>query len=211
MPPSTQDDIPEKVRVDGIEVALLTAKVVDYQYKLEDYALLENFNSKSSGPYTAVDAKTAYVAMRVKVEKPSNGDYEVKVNNKTTYIEPKSFSRGTGKEASYLVFRKVTLSKGHNILEITVKSPDGTQTGTYTVIVKYDGGPDPVKLPMKDRRMIRGVYCPAQRRPLAGEKPDFVWLIGIAGWCGSCPTSLNVAGSNGGKLASKFRSKGFVL
>jgi len=30
--------------------------------------------------------------------------------------------------------------------------------------------------------MLDGIYCPAQRKPLEGEKPDFVYLIAIAGW-----------------------------
>ena len=177
----TPNDIPEECKVDAIEVALRTAKVVNNQYKLEDFVLLDNFRSDSSGPYTAADAKTAYVSVRVKAEKPSTGDYYVQLTNRTTYIAAQTLQRGTGKDASYFITGRAILSKGYNILDVKVKNPNGT-IGTYTIMIKYDGGPDPLKLEMKKRKMLPGIYCPAQRKPLEGEAPDYVWMICMTGW-----------------------------
>lgn len=169
--------IPEEVRLSGIEVALLTKKK-----KYENYVSVRDFISTSSGPYLATeDAKTAYVAIRVKAEKPFSGDYRIELNNKTAYIETRKFSRGSNEESSYLILKDIALSKGHNVLEISVKSPVSDETRVYTVIVKYDGGPDPLTLEMEKRNVLAGVYCPAQRKPLEGESPDFVWMICISG------------------------------
>lgn len=203
-----QEDIHEKVQLNAIEVALLTTKLHAGQYKYDEYAPVEKFNPEVAGPYMAKeDAKTAYVAIRVKKEKPESGDYEVKLTNTTSYIKTASFSR-SATDPAYLVLKKIALSKGHNILEIEVKSPDGAKTGKYVVVVKYDGGPDPVKLEMSKRKMLPGVYCPAQRKPLEGETPDYMWVICFAGWCPACPRVLNLAGIKGDKVASKYRSKG---
>ena len=169
-------------RVETIEVALLTSKKASGQYKYEDYALVNGFEADSSGPYTAKDAKTAYIAVRVKVEKPSGLDYKIELTNTTTYMSPMKFSRGSAENASYFILKKVPLSKGYNILEIKVKSPDNTEEGKYTVTLKYDGGPDPSTLKMTERNRLPGVYCAAQRKPLEGESPDYIWMIGIAGW-----------------------------
>ena len=177
-----QDEIHEKVQLDAIEVALLTTKLQAGQYKYDEYVPVENFKPEVAGPHMAKeDAKTAYVAIRVKKEKPGTGDYEVKLTNTTSYLKTASFSR-SAQEPAYLVLKKIALSKGHNILEIEVKSPDGTKTGKYVVVVKYDGGPDPTKVEMSKRKMLPGVYCPTQRKPLEGETPDYIWFIAIAGW-----------------------------
>lgn len=187
-PPAQGGDIPGKCEVEAIEVALITLK--GRNISLEDYTPLENFKGENSGPYAAKDAKTAYAAVRVKVKKPNDGDYEVSVTNTNTYMEPVKLVRGTDKDIEYLVHdggdivtnvrehsKGLILSKGSNILEIKVKSPDGSKEGTYVVALNYDGGPDQSK-----KKIIAGVYCPAQRRPLEGEKPDFVWAIRVAGW-----------------------------
>ena len=65
-------------------------------------------------------------------------------------MSPMKFSRGSAENASYFILKKIPLSKGHNILEIKVKSPDNTEEGKYTVTVKYDGGPDPSTLKMTE-------------------------------------------------------------
>lgn len=169
--------IPEEVRLGGIEVALLDGKK-----KYEDYVSVEGFDASSHGPYASKDAKTAYVALRLKAEKPSGGDYRVELDNKTTYVKPRTFSRATGEDASYLVLKDVVLSKGYNVLEIKVKSPTSDEAKAYIVVVKYNGGPDLFASEVGKRKMLSGVYCPAQRKPLEGEGQDFVWLIGIAGW-----------------------------
>ena len=174
--------ISNEIKLEGIEVALLTPKMVNGQYKLESYIPVENFSFNNAGPYTAQDAKTAYIAVKLKAEKPASGDYSIELTNKTTYLEPILFSRSSEGEDIYFVPRKVTLSKGYNVLEIKVKSHDGTKEGVYTVIVKYSGGPNPLDKPLEERKMLDGIYCPAQRKPLEGEKPDFVYLIAIAGW-----------------------------
>jgi len=178
------DFVQPVVRLDGIDVAMLTAKKSSGKYKYDDYISIENFESDATGPYVvASDAKTAYVAVRVKVQKPSSGDYTVKLTNTTTYIQPLSFSRLSGDEDAYLKVEKVPLSKGRNVLEIEVKSPNSSSdVGKYVVIVNYDGGPDPVALKMSERKMLPVVYLAAQRKPLEGEKEDAVWLMCIAGW-----------------------------
>lgn len=184
--PSTVNDIPGKCEIEGIEVALLTYKYSgSNRYVLEDYIPCDNFKPDVSGLYTAKDAKTAYVDVRVKsTKKHHNGDYKVEITNRTTYIAPVELQRGK-KNPEYIALqgnKLIALSKGLNILDIKVKSPDGTQEGTYSVALKYDGGPNQAKLEVNKRRMLPGVYCPAQRKPLAGEKPDFVWMMGVAGW-----------------------------
>jgi len=178
------DFVQPVVRLNGIDVAMLTAKKSSGKYKYDDYISIENFESDAAGPYVvASDAKTAYVAVRVKVQKPSSGDYTVKLTNTTTYIQPLSFSRLSGDEDAYLKVEKVPLSKGRNVLEIEVKSPNSSSdVGKYVVIVNYDGGPDPVALKMSERKMLPIVYLAAQRKPLEGEKEDAVWLMCIAGW-----------------------------
>lgn len=204
----TPDFVQPVVRLNGIDVAMLTAKKSSGKYKYDDYISIENFESDAAGPYVvASDAKTAYVAVRVKVQKPSNGDYTVKLTNTTTYIQPLSFSRLSGDEDAYLKVEKVPLSKGRNVLEIEVKSPNSTDVGKYVVIVNYDGGPDPVALKMSERKMLPIVYLAAQRKPLEGENEDAVWLICMAGWCGHCGAALIVAG-NGGHVQDKYRGKG---
>lgn len=167
------------LRVEAIEVSLLNEKK-----KYEDYIAVENFNPEESGHYViSKDAKTAYVAVRVKLEKPDGDDYSIKASNATTYMKPTGFSRLTGENASYLERKNIALSKGCNVLEIKVENPSGTSKATYTVVVKYDGGPDPLDIAtVKARKILPGFYCPAPRKPFEGESPDFVWLIGIAGW-----------------------------
>lgn len=178
-----KDDIFQQAQVEAIEVALLPAKKKGGRYTYEDYVALGNFVSEKPGPYKAQDALTAYVAVRVKKEKPESGnDYDISLENKSTYLPSKKLVRGKGNEASYLELKEVVLAKGYNTLEITVKSPDGSQVGVYTVTVEYDGGPELLELPLAKRKMLPGVYCPAQRRHAPGETPDYVWFIGIAGW-----------------------------
>jgi len=174
--------IPNETKLEAIEVALLTAKIVNGKYSYEDFVALENFNSSNAGPYTAKEAKTAYIALKLKATKPTSGDYTIELTNKTTYLSPISFSRATTGDDSYFDPKPVTLSQGYNILELKVKSPDGTKEGVYTILVKYSGGPNPLDKPLEKRKMIDGVYCPVQRKPLEGEKPDFVYLVSIAGW-----------------------------
>lgn len=181
-PASNPNIIPNEIKLDGIEVALFSPKKVNGQYKLEPYIPIEDFSFSNAGPYTAQEAKTAYIAVMLKAEKPASGDYSIELSNKTTYIEPISFSRNTEGDLSYFIPRKVTLSKGYNVLEIKVKSPDDTKEGVYTLIVKYAGEPNQLDKPIKERKMLDGIYCPAQRKPLQGERADYVYLIAIAGW-----------------------------
>lgn len=174
--------IPQEINVNSIELALLTARIANGKYQYENFVALENFSSNNAGPYTAQDAKTAYVAMKVKAEKPASGDYSIEVTNKTTYLSPISCSRAITGDDSYFEPMVITLSQGYNVLELKVKTPDGTKEGVYTILVKYSGGPNPLDKPLEKRKMIDGVYCPVQRKPLEGEKPDFVYLVSMAGW-----------------------------
>lgn len=179
-PAKEPDFIQPEVRLEGIDVAILTPRKQGGKFKYEEYAPVKEFNAEASGPYMApADAKTAYVALRAKVQKPASGnDYHIELTNTTTYIKPTKFSRIS---TSYLIINDVVLSKGTNILELKVKSPTSPTTGTYTVTVNYDGGPDPTTLPELQRNILPGVYCAAQRKPLKGEKPDYIWMIGISG------------------------------
>ena len=197
--------IPNIIKIESIEVSLLAWE--NGKYKYGDYVPVENFNSTNAGPYTAQEAKTTYVAVRLKAEKPAGGDYSIELANKTTYLEPMSFSRATGENEAYFLPVKVILSKGYNVLELKVKTPDGTKEGVYTILVKYSGGPNPLAKPLEKRKIIDGVYCPVQRKPLEGETSDFVYLISMAGWCTYCGGALYEAG-NGGHIADKYRSKG---
>ena len=183
-PAKEPDFIQPEVRLEGIDVAILTPRKQGGKFKYEEYAPVKEFNAEASGPYMApADAKTAYVALRAKVQKPASGnDYSIELTNTTTYIKPTKFSRGSDENASYLIINDVVLSKGTNILELKVQSPTSPTTGTYTVTVNYDGGPDPTTLPELQRNILHGVYCAAQRKPLKGEAPDYIWLISIAGW-----------------------------
>lgn len=178
----TPNIIPQEIKLDSIEIASLTVKKGASQYQVDPYIPLENFSSGNSGPYMAQDAKTAHIEIKLKTEKPATGDYAIELINKTTYIEPVQFSRATEGDTSYFLPKKIILSKGYNVLEIKVKSPDNSKEGVYIVIVNYNGGPNPLALEMGKRKMLDGIYCPTQRKPLEGEKPDFVYLISIAGW-----------------------------
>ena len=183
--------VPSEVGLESIEVAIVDEE--SGRAKLEEFKSLEGFKSEKSGTYQTEEAKTACITLKVKKAKPASGDdFEVEVSNKTTYIEPLKFMREPEGDDSYFVLKEkynekwynkvVALSKGRNILEIKVKNPDKSVEGTYTVSVQYAGGPDPVALEMDERHIIPGIYCPAQRKPLEGEKPDLVWMIVMAGW-----------------------------
>ncbi len=175
--------IPPELRLEAIEVALIGEK--NGGAILEDFKLLSDFKGDKAGPYeTEEAAKTAYITLKMKIARPANGDFSIRVANKTTYIEPVAFSRSSEGDINYFEnFNDlIILSKGRNILEVKIKSPDNSKECTYTVIVKYDGGPDPLALEFENRKIIPGIYCPAQRKPLNGESPDLVWMIVIAGW-----------------------------
>lgn len=177
--PQTTDAVPAEARLEAIEIAIVREK--GGKAKLEEFQPLKDFKSDSAGPYEMQEAKTAYIELKAKVAKPASGDdFSVRVVNTTTYIDPAIFSRSA--DGSYFNKERITLSKGYNILEVRVKSPDKTKEGVYTVVVKYAGGPDPLALKPGKRSIIPGIYCPAQRKPLAGEVPDLVWMIAIAGW-----------------------------
>lgn len=175
--------VPPEVQLQAIEVARLSTKKSGGNYKYEDYVPVEGFVASKAGPFVAKDAKTAYVALKVKMDQyPTSTDCHIELTNKTTYIEAREFSRGANNDNNkYFFLKEIALSKGLNILEIKVKSPDSEEEAVYTVTLKYDGGPDPVTLNMAERKMLPGVYCAAQRKPLDGEKPDYIWMIGISG------------------------------
>lgn len=175
--PEIGDKIPLNVRVLSIETA-----VVGEKGGTESYKVVKDFNLKFSGPYEA-ETKTAYIALKIKAgEKPSGNDFSITVENMNTYEEKVKLKRGSGADDEYFVLAKkdkeipmsdkITLSKGKNTLAITVTSPDGSETGKYFVTLDYAGEPDKFK-----NKIIPGIYCPAQRKPLEGEKEDFVWAI----------------------------------
>lgn len=203
--PAPQNPIPQEINLEAIEVALVAPK--DNTYEIKDYVPVKDFSATNSGPYTAQDAQTAYIMLKPKATKPTDGDYVIKLTNTTTYTPPITFSRKSATDP-YFEAKMITLSKGYNILELEVKNHDGTKQGVYTVVLKYDGGPDPLAVEMQARKMLKGIYCPAQRKPLEGETPDYMWVICFAGWCPACPRVLNLAGIKGDKVASKYRSKG---
>lgn len=206
------NEIPSEVKLEAIEVAIISEK--SGNGKIEAFKPLKDFESGKSGPYETEQAKTAYIALKMKIAKPSNGDFSIEVSNKTTYIKPVIFSRSTEGDSNYFVKNSqdildfVTLSKGLNILEVKVKNPDSSKTGVYTIMIHYDGGPDPLEKELDKRKIIPGIYCPAQRKPLEGENPDFVWMICIAGWWPHCKDALRSAGSKGGNIADKYKNKG---
>jgi len=200
---SVQEPISSNIRVSEIGTFL-----VDEKRKYGDVIILENFDSQNAGPYRMKDAKTAYCAIRVKLEKPSaTDDYEVYFENKNTYTPIYKAKRMEGENFDYFVSSGIVLSKGFNILEVTVKTPDKKDVGVYKVVTKYAGGPDQSGLNAKKRKMLPGWYCPANRRPLDGELPDYVWGIGIAGYCMYCSEPLNRAGKVG-RIAEKYSGKG---
>ena len=172
--------IPAEARLESIEVAIVAEK--KGKAKVEEFKPLEGFNGEESGPYAMEEAKTAYIELNVKVAKPSSGEFTIQAVNKTTYIAPVAFSRKSGDQEGYFKKNRIVLSKGLNVIEVKVKSPDGSKEGIYTIVVQYGGGPDPSTLEMKDRNIIPGIYCPTQRKHLDGEKPDYVLLMAIAGW-----------------------------
>lgn len=176
-----QDDVPYEARLNAIEVAVISER--KGKEKVGEFKPLENFENNVPGPYTTDEAKTAYIALKMKVAKPSNGDFSISVENETTYISPVKFSRSSDGDGSYFTNESehVALSKGCNVLKVKVKDPKNTKEGIYTIVVQYAGGPDPLTLKMKDRRILPGIYCPAQRKPLKGEGEDLVWLMAITG------------------------------
>ncbi|MGP1438943.1 MAG: hypothetical protein ACTTKH_07725 [Treponema sp.] len=215
---SPTNPIPQEIKVDAIEMA-----IYDENIKLGNFMPIANFNNTISGPYEAEEAKIAYVTLKLKIEKPASGeDFFVEVVNKTTYIKPLVFLRSPDGDDNYFVLKRkyiepkthtetwynnpIILSKGYNVLEIKVKSPDKKE-GIYNIIVKYDGGPNPLASSLEMRKILSGAYCPAQRKPLEGEKPDFVYLISIAGWCQYCGGALSEVG-NGNNIADKYKDKG---
>ena len=208
-----KNDVPEtkkkyganEAKLEAIEVALVDEK--KGKPKVEEFKLLEGFNSEKYGPYTMEEAKTAYIEVKMKVGEASDGDFTIEAVNKTTYIPPVQFQRKTGDQNGYFKQERITLSKGPNTIEIKVKSPDKSKEVVYTINVQYGGGPDFSTAELKDRNIIPGIYCPTQRKPLDGEKPEYVWLICIAGWCGACPDALKLAGTTG-NLAEKYKAQG---
>lgn len=175
--PEIGDKIPLNVRVLSIETA-----VVGEKGGTESYKVVKDFNLKFSGPYEA-ETKTAYIALKIKAgEKPSGNDFKITVENMNTYEEKVKLKRGSGADDEYFVLAKkdkeipmsdkIPLSKGKNTLAITVTSPDGSETGKYFVTLDYAGASDET-----GKKIIPGIYCPAQRKPLEGEKEDFVWAI----------------------------------
>ncbi|MGP1520518.1 MAG: InlB B-repeat-containing protein [Treponema sp.] len=204
-PAPTLNAIPNEIKIESIEISLLAWE--NGKYKYGDYVPIENFNSNNAGPYTSQEAKTAYVAVRLKAEKPATVDYSIELANKTTYLKPISFLRATDDDSYFGAGMPTVLSQGYNVLEVKVKSPDNSKEGVYTIIVKYSGGPNPLAMPLEKRKMIDGIYCPVQRKPLEGEKPDFVYLISMAGYCVYCPEALYEAG-DGNHIADRYKSKG---
>lgn len=179
-PPPNNDNVEEIVK--AIDVALLTAKKKGGRYKYKEYVPLDNFKTDNQGPYATEDAQTAYIAIRLKAEKSISGDYKFEFTNKNTYIKYNNFERGSGENEDYLFLKDIALSKGYNTLEIEIKSKKGNSKGKYTIIINYSGGPNLDELALKDRKILPGVYCPAQRKHLDGESPDYVWVMCIAGW-----------------------------
>ncbi|MGP1414425.1 MAG: hypothetical protein ACTTJ6_00630 [Treponema sp.] len=177
---SLPNTIQTEARLEAIEVAMIGEK--NGRGKLEAFNTLMGFESDKYGPYELEEAKTAYIALKMKVAKPTTGDFSIEVTNKTTYIEPVIFVRSVEHGDVYFGPGYITLSKGRNILEVKVKNPDNSKEKIYTIFVQYGGGIDPLKLDFDDRKIIPGIYCPAQRKPLEGELPDLVWMIVMAGW-----------------------------
>lgn len=170
-----------EAKLEAIEVALVGEK--KGKPKVEEFKLLEGFNSEKLGPYTMEEAKTAYIEIKMKVGEATSGDFSIEAVNKTTYVAPISFKRKDGDQNGYFKQNRIALSKGANTIEVKVKSPDGSKEVTYTIMVQYGGGPDPTTIAdVKDRNIIPGIYCPTQRKPLDGEKPEYVWLMCVAGW-----------------------------
>jgi len=210
----SENNVPDKKKpsvtsteLEAIEVAIVGEK--KGKPVVADFKLLEGFSSEKYGPYTMEEAKTAYIEIKMKVGEPSSGDFAIEAVNKTTYIPPVSFQRKAEDQNGYFKQNRITLSKGANTIEIKVKSPDGSKEGVYTIIVQYGGGPDPNTIAeLEQRKIIPGIYCPTQRKPLDGEKSECVWLICVAGWCGACPDSLKLAGSGGANLTDKYKDKG---
>lgn len=181
----TENDVPKyganEATLEAIEVALVGEK--KGKPKVEEFKLLEGFDSGKYGPYTMEAAKTAYIEVKMKVGKASGGDFAIEAVNKTTYVAPVTFQRKAGDKNGYFKQNRITLSKGTNTIEVKVKSPDGSKEVMYTINVQYVGGPDPTTVAdVKDRNIIPGIYCPTQRKPLDGEKPEYVWLMCVAGW-----------------------------
>ena len=170
-----------EVKLEPIEVALVDQKKGNPLVK--EFKLLEGFDSGKYGPYTMEAAKTAYIEVKMKVGKASTGNFTIEAVNKTTYLPPVQFQRKTGDQNGYFKQNRITLSKGDNTIEVKLKDSDKGKEFVYTIMVQYGGGPDPTTVAkVEDRKIIPGIYCPTQRKPLDGEKPEFVWLMCIAGW-----------------------------
>lgn len=193
------------VTLEALEVALVGVK--DGRANIEAFNAVNGFNASSSGYYEIEDAKTAYVALKMKKAKPASGDFSIELTNKTAYEAPVVFERNTTGDQSYFGEKKIALSQGYNVLEVKVSNSDKSKTGVYTLVVKYNGGPNPLTIPLAQRKTLPGVYCPAQRKPLEGESPDLIWLMAIAGFCHNCDDALKVAG-NKDNLANKYRGRG---
>ena len=198
------DEENKKATVSAIEVAN-----VDKDGMIEEYVPFADFKEENVGPYTTKDAVTAYITLRVKVEKKAKEgeDFSLLLENKTTYNLPEELMRGENKEQEYFLSGRSVLSKGMNVFELKVINPDKSVRNKYTVKVNYAGGPDMLTLPIDKRRVIAGIYCPTLRKPLEGEVHEALWIIGIAGYCGQCNRALNAAG-NQGHILEKYKDQG---
>lgn len=112
---SLPNTIPTEARLEAIEVAMIGEK--NGRGKLEPFNTLMGFESDKYGPYEVEEAKTAYIALKMKVAKPTTGDFSIEVTNKTTYIEPVIFVRSVEHGDVYFGPGYITLSKGRNILK----------------------------------------------------------------------------------------------
>ena len=225
----TESTKPSLLNIEKMEFAFIRENATE-----EDYASLPAFNVNKAEPYEIrEDAKTAYIAFKVTVDKETlkidreiNKPYSVTVENKNAYINAVNLRKGGGANERIATGR-IALAKGKNKLEITAKSGDQKIIKTYTVIVNYKGGPDfsNPKAP-KPKTLIKGIYCPAQRKPEEGETETepYLWLISIGGTCTSCPIALNAVGPDkhdiekneikegeGENLAQSFKDRGLLV
>ncbi len=195
-----------KLKASSIQLAYINERG-----RTEEFNNVQNFEPNKTGPYNASEnAKTAYVALKVEIDKEDNGDCIVSVTNTNTYESPiRLFNRGTDFFTSK---QNVVLAKGSNKIDINIRSRDGSSK-TYSIIVNYEGGPGE-----ESTKIIPGIYCPTMRKLSqeekdAGAKDESLWLIFIAGWDPNSPRMLNRAGKidagqKGSNIAQRYANQG---
>lgn len=154
-------------------LSLIHTASVNNKGETGKYVTVKNFDGEGKEIFEAGhEAETAYIDIKLQTEVSAspNYDFSISMQNENTFEPPVTLERGKDTESGFF-FGKMVLSEGSNLISIKVSSIDLTQDKTYKITINYSGGSKSTE------EIISGIYCPAQRKPSEGEKPEYVWVI----------------------------------